>query len=86
MIRDEDDSKARLYINSVERASDDISAIGDISNTNPLTIGSGEGEAFHDGRIDDVRIYSRALSDYEIQQLYLWGTHGIDRRYEVMRQ
>lgn len=39
-----------------------------------------------DGNLDDIRLYDRVLSDYEVQQLYQWGTRGVDRRFEVLRQ
>jgi hypothetical protein len=39
-----------------------------------------------DALMDDVRYYDRQLSDYEVQQLYLWGTRGVDRRHEVLNQ
>lgn len=35
----------------------------------PLTIGQAEGVGFFDGRLDDVRIYDRALSQAEVQAL-----------------
>jgi len=41
---------------------------------------------FYNGKIDDLRLYTRALSDEEIHQLYNWGTRGIDRRYELIRK
>ncbi len=36
----------------------------------PLTIGWGEGSGFFRGKIDDVRIYNRALTDNEVKALY----------------
>ena len=46
------------------------------STVYPLTIGNSAGgwNEFFDGIIDDVRIYNRALSDSEIQELYNEGT------------
>jgi hypothetical protein len=39
--------------------------------TAPLTIGWAEGPGtFFEGKLDDIRIYSRGLSAYEVQQLY----------------
>jgi hypothetical protein len=38
--------------------------------TAPLTIGWTEGTSFVNGKIDDVRIYNRALSSSEVAQLY----------------
>ncbi len=45
---------------------------GALSSSNPaaLTIGSAEGGGWHSGLIDDVRIYNRALSSNEVEQLY----------------
>lgn len=40
------------------------------SNTAPLTIGQAESNGFVNGKLDDIRIYNRALSDSEVQQLY----------------
>jgi hypothetical protein len=38
--------------------------------TAPLTIGWAEGGGYFNGKLDDVRIYSRALSSNEVAQLY----------------
>jgi hypothetical protein len=66
----------RVYLDGVERDSADISGEpGLMENNQPLLIGSladGSGaglQAFH-GVIDDVRIYNRALSASEVDQLY----------------
>lgn len=41
------------------------------NNTAPLTIGTAEGSgAMLNGKLDDIRIYGRSLSDSEVQQLY----------------
>lgn len=82
-----DTSDVVLYYNGVEVDRTPHSGTG--TATSNVDIGrylsSGTHRSF-DGNIDDVRVYSRALSDYEVQQLYLWGTRGTDRRYEVLRQ
>jgi len=42
-----------------------------VPNANaPLTIGEAEGAGFVHGRLDEVRIYNRALSEAEIESLY----------------
>jgi hypothetical protein len=38
-----------------------------------------------DGDIDDVRIYSRALSSSEVFELYRWGSMGIDMRERTVK-
>jgi hypothetical protein len=40
------------------------------TNDNPLYIGSSEGVEYFAGKIDDVRIYNRALNESEIKNLY----------------
>jgi hypothetical protein len=67
-------SQLKIFVNGqlVRRAS--ISGTVCV-NQNPLTIGAkyiptkGIAEAFFDGLIDEVRIYNRPLSKFEIQYL-----------------
>ena len=40
--------------------------------TAPLTIGWAEGGGYFNGKLDDLRIYNRALTTNEIQQLYAY--------------
>ena len=40
--------------------------------TAPLSMGEAEGAGWLDGKLDDVRIYNRALSAAEVQQLYAY--------------
>lgn len=70
-----DGSSARIYINGQLSAEEIASGNLSTSSAN-LYIGcntpSGTDDRWFDGKIDDVRIYNRALSETEIQQLY-WG-------------
>ncbi len=43
------------------------------SNNSPLIFGSEENRAFLDGKLDDIRIYDRALSAFEVKSLYELG-------------
>lgn len=64
-----DGSSAKIYLNGQQVAS--IDAVGSLAATagTPLYIGSrGTKEVFH-GAIDDVRMYCRALSQSDIEQL-----------------
>jgi hypothetical protein len=63
-----DGSSLRLYINGVEVAANNLASGSILTSNNPLRIGGNSiwGEFFQ-GRIDDVRIYNRALSSAEIQ-------------------
>ncbi|MBE7444943.1 MAG: LamG domain-containing protein [Planctomycetia bacterium] len=65
-------STLKLYVNGVEVAS--TTAAGSIdSSTHPLRIGTrafDPADRYFQGNIDDVRIYSLALSDQEVQDLH----------------
>lgn len=80
-----DGSQMRLYLNGVEVASE--SASGGLP-TNPsvgVAIGDqppGAGDRAFDGFIDDVRIYSVALSPTEIEQLFV-GTESMPESVPV---
>ena len=64
----------KLYVNAGLQ-SDMGRASGDINSLQNLQIGYGNtteyGQIYYKGKIDDIRIYNRALSEEEIQALYL---------------
>lgn len=63
-----DGSNSKFYINAVSVNEVTFSAT---QNANlGFTIGSAGSRGFWDGKIDDIRIYNRALSQSEITQLY----------------
>ncbi len=66
-----DGTYARMYVNGMQEG---ISSAGSGSNmaaTQPINIGRGYGSSRHFlGQISDVRIYNRALSAEEVEQLY----------------
>ena len=66
-------SSAKIYFDGVEAASGTISGTGTTS-ANPLRIGAGwlggSASNFLSGRIDEPRIYNRALAPTEITALY----------------
>ena len=66
-----DGSTMRVYLNGKPDGSK-ASGQGIAQSNNPIYIGGkpGGGSDMLDGLIDDLRIYSRALSDFEIEQLY----------------
>ena len=64
-------NQEKLYVNGVLNASQ--SATGTLTSMVSLTIGSylsGGGGHNYTGAIDNLRIYNRALSAAEVQQLY----------------
>lgn len=71
-----DGTNMRLYVNGILEDTQNISTHLPLSRGTPLYMGigqpSGPGQ-FWNGLIDDVRIYSRALSMNEINQLYKLG-------------
>ncbi|MBA7608358.1 hypothetical protein ES703_15535 [subsurface metagenome] len=64
-------SQAKLYINGELKGTDGASGTINTSSL-PLRIGAshGAGIVYFDGKIDDVRIYNRGLSESEIKALY----------------
>ncbi|MFA5061911.1 MAG: LamG domain-containing protein [Patescibacteria group bacterium] len=67
----------KIYINGVEKATKDVTVTSTEDSTGNLHIG-GFVYFFH-GSIDDARIYNRALSATEIQQLYTQGGGKISK-------
>ena len=65
-----DGIKMRIYVNGVEKGSDNLS--GNIVASS-MTIGYGDWDRFWKGIIDEVRIYNRALSASEILERYNAG-------------
>ncbi len=67
-----DGSNLKIYVNGVEDNS--VALTGDLNpaSSTPLRIGEyGGGSGYElNGYVDDVRVYSRALSDSEIQDIY----------------
>jgi hypothetical protein len=67
-----DGSALRIYVNGVLDATRAVTGTT-CANTEPLAVGAknrtvtGVVEAYFDGRIDDVRVYNRALSAAEIR-------------------
>jgi len=67
-------SQTQVYVNGSLRGSSTVTvSISD--NANALRIGSDAGGTYGDfnGNIDDIRIYRRAFSPSEIQNLYNWA-------------
>ncbi len=63
-----------IYIDGVLDGSADISLIGNLSNSGYLRILSNYNDTVHiEAKVDDVRIYNRALLADEINQLYQLG-------------
>ncbi|MBW2158788.1 MAG: LamG domain-containing protein [Deltaproteobacteria bacterium] len=68
-----DGTDLKLFINGTEDASD-TTTVDQVDSDQPVRIGFERiiisDPGYLDGLVDDVRIYKRALSDGEIQQLY----------------
>ena len=74
-----DGTNEKLYLNgiNVEKSSSG----SDTDNANNTGIGTKRlGGGLWEGKIDDARIYNRALKTWEIFHLYQWGTKGRDMR------
>lgn len=71
----------RIYINGELGANNDAGAYaGLIDMDQPWYIGTDRliSNRYFDGLIDDVGIWTRALSEFEIRQIYMGGLIGID--------
>lgn len=71
-----DGTNWKIYVDGVEKASTP-QASGALVNTKPLNVGTsdinGVLSRFLNGKIDEVRIYNRALTATEVKQLYNLG-------------
>ena len=71
------DSNSNLYLNSNLEAEGNFTATF-TNQTNPLLLGGAGSEMFF-GLIDDLRIYDRALSAFEVKALYELGSNRCRR-------
>lgn len=68
-----DDTEERLYIDGIQVDTDTATA-GGITATGAIKIGHGLSTGrYFDGKIDEVRIYNRALAASEVTDLYNWA-------------
>lgn len=65
-----DGSRVTLYYNGEIIKTEDVTG-HIVANNIPLLIGASERVEFFGGSIDDIRIYNRALSEEEIQEIYI---------------
>jgi hypothetical protein len=85
-IVDREQNEARIYIDGqlqeielpLDQATADVKAIGDITNSNNLAFGSDDQQVRElvEGSYDELRIWSRPLTDGEIQQAAKGGMPG----------
>jgi len=73
-ILDRSNDQWRVYANGELVGTDDASSIDDASSPRDFVIGSRPGAGrYFDGQIDNVRIYDRALTEANVQDLYQSG-------------
>lgn len=73
-----------LYLNGILRDRT-TGTVDDFATADGPWIGARtDSAAWHNGIIDDVRLYSRALAPEEVAQLYQWGTRGRDMRHRTV--
>jgi len=78
LIHTFDGSTLRAYVNGSLK--DEVTGAACQNNTEPFNIGyNSRNTAYFDGSIDDVRIYNRALTPVEVEQLYNKGAYRIKR-------
>ncbi|MHC4646845.1 MAG: LamG domain-containing protein, partial [Planctomycetota bacterium] len=95
VVKDEDDAKMEIYLNGVEVAVHAGLSSGTLANIRNRRIRIGA-ESFSDGdyegKIDDFRVYDRALSADEIGSIFrggdlgiAWAPHPFDGELDVPR-
>lgn len=62
-------NRSYLYVDGVKQT-DTGKATGSISNTSNLFFGGCPGLGYYSGKVDDIRIYNRAISQSEIDSLF----------------
>jgi len=78
-VYDSENASAKIFINGVEAPTSTSgtipSSIGDDSSRFHIGAANSSISAnqFYDGIIDEVRVYNRALSPFEVQKLYEWA-------------
>jgi lysophospholipase L1-like esterase len=83
LVRDASASQTTLYVDGQALASQTFSySAGFSSATAPMTMGALDGDNYLDGGLDEVAIYSRALSEYEIRGHY-YISLGYCSRYDA---
>jgi hypothetical protein len=79
-----DSSNLRGYINGFEMANSPLSVGEPLGQSTAVLVKGANAQlsstSFLPGKVDDVRVYDRALSHSEVFQLYQWGTRGRDMR------
>ena len=71
---DSSSKTVKLFLNGVEQADSTVSEITNASGQNVTFASYSSGASgFTDGNLDEVRIYNRALSPAEVQQLYTYA-------------
>jgi hypothetical protein len=74
-VRDSSADEIRIYIDGSREDAVSSTSVGDVSTSSPLEIGLRSEDSIwpFDGDIDDPRVYSKALSDSEVSNLYSTG-------------
>jgi hypothetical protein len=76
MVVDRSNEQLEAFIDSVSKGTSDTSAVGDVSVNRSLVVGNSDAEDENRvlrGKVDNVRIYDRVLSESEVKQLYRLG-------------
>ena len=76
-VRDVTGDKVFIYVDGIQAGSVTDTTTATTANNDDVSLGNGGSAAYglydYTGKIDDVRIYNRAMSSAEIEKLYSWG-------------
>ncbi|MDZ4668150.1 MAG: LamG-like jellyroll fold domain-containing protein [bacterium] len=74
------DSSAKVFINGLPVGNGILNISYPVEKNSPLTLGRDDagGIEYFDGKLDDIRIYGRAISDIEVTEIYETLDYYID--------
>jgi hypothetical protein len=86
-IRDDSAGEAKLYVNGEFVGSKSVADY--VTDNDQLVLGAYNADNStyaYEGKVDDFRIFDRALSSWEVFELYRWGSLGRDMRKELVNK
>ncbi|PSG98910.1 MAG: hypothetical protein BRC29_02155 [Nanohaloarchaea archaeon SW_7_43_1] len=76
-VFDDSNNNRYIYVNGERRASDTDDTGSPSTNTNSIALGAeADNETHYDGKLDEIRIYNRSLSNSDVEDLYFKGKNG----------
>ena len=80
LIFDSNNDEISLFHNGVHIETKSVSFVNETETDLYIGYDGVGNDEYYQGKLDDVRIYDKALSPSEVFELYRWGTRGRDMR------